>query len=959
MISTTFLRWQLMLTLALCPVLVLSAEYCVKPTTAPATKLQIDNVMGTPCLVFNDYLANQDRYFKSNTTFKFLPGIHEMNKSLHIANVDNLQLVRASKKTSREEITITGSNDTDMSFINHSNIRFEGMRFSLCAELSGVSLTFLNGTNLTLHYILLDQPCNGSPTLIELQANANFSFLSPSVFEPYIDYNNEYVVLMVNVLNLTISNLEPSYDQFGNVVVLGLFIFYTNKYHIPGNERHFIQITESTLCCVGVSISFYGNENPIKILVNNSCFLDCGLASSYSCTGMEFDFECTPHSSATYRIFVENCTFSGIQQGLVINNLPPSSSIVLRNSKFTKNMVQSDGYIDVYDRDLSSTAVTMSSCFQWPHGFKSGVFLFINVTFEENMDLATLGTLNSSPAVGIIGSNVHFSDCQFLSNRGTALHIQSSNISFEGTTTFFNNTGYDGGAMVISGISLLSSSKPLENISADIIFDSNHAEHTGGAIRIDTTTIWLPYCFLRDCHLNLFFTSNTAQQGGNDVYGGNLDLEAVCNLPKTCLGMQSDTDCVGLDGGFSCMNMVNNISTFANPTLSSIASDPTRVCLCHASGTPDCLNNILSGGITVYPGQLVTISVVAVGQHFGTAAGFVCAQLLTLNKSSKSMHSSSLSPRECQSLKHYSCNQINYTIYSNKRDEILVLTSDRKNVTKYGDNSTINEAINTYYSNHHNLSVPLFLLVTPVYINITVKACPTGFSLTRSSPFYCTCDQQLASLEGKFSVSCDINTQTVQRRGTVWIGVSGNTTDGNGVIVTEYCPYYYCSEKNVNVSLSEQINNALSNYTSDETQYENISFHSKPDPQCNFNRSGRLCGRCPVGQSVALGTSQCLKCSNNYLSLLVPFAMAGVLLVFFIKVLNLTPAQGLINGLIFYANIVKANEYIFFPQKQTNFLTVFISWLNLDLGIETCFLTAWMATGRHGYSLCSPSTSGS
>ena len=212
------------------------------------------------------------------------------------------------------------------------------------------------------------------------------------------------------------------------------------------------------------------------------------------------------------------------------------------------------------------------------------------------------------------------------------------------------------------------------------------------------------------------------------------------------------------------------------------------------------------------------------------------------------MHLSSLSPRECQSLKHYSCNQINYTIYSNKRDEILVLTTDRINVTKYGDNTTINKAIaNYYYIPHHNLSVPLFLLVTPVYINITLMACPTGFSLTRIIPFYCTCDQQLASLKGKFSVSCDINTQTVQRRGTVWIGVSGNTTDGNGVIVTEYCPYYYCSEKNVNVSLSEQINSALSNYTSDETQHENISFHSESDQQCNFNRSGRLCGRCPVG----------------------------------------------------------------------------------------------------------------
>ena len=157
MICTTSLRWQLMLTLALCPVLVLSAEYCVKPTTAPATTQQIDNVMGTPCLVFNDYLANQDRYFKSNTAFKFLPGIHEMNKSLHIENLDNFQLVRASNKSSREEITIAGSNDTDIAFRNHSNIRIEGMRFSLSAKSSGVSLTFFNGTNLTLQYLLLDQ----------------------------------------------------------------------------------------------------------------------------------------------------------------------------------------------------------------------------------------------------------------------------------------------------------------------------------------------------------------------------------------------------------------------------------------------------------------------------------------------------------------------------------------------------------------------------------------------------------------------------------------------------------------------------------------------------------------------------------------------------------------------------------------------------------------------------------
>ena len=31
------------------------------------------------------------------------------------------------------------------------------------------------------------------------------------------------------------------------------------------------------------------------------------------------------------------------------------------------------------------------------------------------------------------------------------------------------------------------------------------------------------------------------------------------------------------------------------------------------------------------------------------------------------------------------------------------------------------------------------------------------------------------------------------------------------------------------------------------------------------------------------------------------------------------------------------NYAIFFPPNETNVLTVFIAWLNLDLGIETCF----------------------
>ena len=65
-------------------------------------------------------------------------------------------------------------------------------------------------------------------------------------------------------------------------------------------------------------------------------------------------------------------------------------------------------------------------------------------------------------------------------------------------------------------------------------------------------------------------------------------------------------------------------------------------------------------------------------------------------------------------------------------------------------------------------------------------------------------------------------------------------------------------------------------------------------------------------------------------------------------VLNLTVSVGTINGLIFYANIVRANHAIFFlPNTANSFLSWFIAWINLDLGIETCFyngLNAYVKT---------------
>ena len=134
-----------------------------------------------------------------------------------------------------------------------------------------------------------------------------------------------------------------------------------------------------------------------------------------------------------------------------------------------------------------------------------------------------------------------------------------------------------------------------------------------------------------------------------------------------------------------------------------------------------------------------------------------------------------------------------------------------------------------------------------------------------------------------------------------------------GFLLTS-CPYDYCVDEPVNLSISLPLN---------------------VDKQCAYNRTGIMCGECVEGLSLVFGSSRCVQCSNSYLALLIAFAVAGVALVVFILLLNLTVAIGTIHGLILYANIVAANSAVFLPSDSG--LRFFISWINLDLGIETCF----------------------
>ena len=65
--------------------------------------------------------------------------------------------------------------------------------------------------------------------------------------------------------------------------------------------------------------------------------------------------------------------------------------------------------------------------------------------------------------------------------------------------------------------------------------------------------------------------------------------------------------------------------------------------------------------------------------------------------------------------------------------------------------------------------------------------------------------------------------------------------------------------------------------------------------------------------------------------------IAGIALVSLLLFLNVTVAIGTMNGLLFYANIIYGNASIFFSNFPTySSPSVFIAWLNLDIGFDIC-----------------------
>ena len=544
--------------------------------------------------------------------------------------------------------------------------------------------------------------------------------------------------------------------------------------------------------------------------------------------------------------------------------------------------------------------------------------------------------------VGTIGGAVYGYQCQItirvndlsssvvlagnlaLQDGGALYAIATTMIIVRGSVIFTKNVAIKGGAAVLSQGSKIYIHKTVEEAidqrNIKLYFTNNSAEYGGALYIADNTntgtlcelsvrsrvqTISSEECFIQTLRLyyplnstfeyfnyaNVFFRLNKASRHGNDLYGGLLDrcqinaLSEIYNFGfvqnftgfdylKIIAHFDVGVNYRYLSDPFNLQLIITNITREQVKGL--ITSDPAQLCFCEGN-TYNCSYQWPT--IFSKKGETFSISAAIVDQVENPVNGTTLANVISKG--------TRLRVGQSQQVMIGVCNELTYNVFSTEANATIEL---------YPMGPCESKGISSKYLN----------------IAFLPCECPNGLQpAPLDNECSCDCDSALES----YFRSCQLKNDSitvVRETENYWIQYdTGNNVSG---FILQPCPYDYCIDKPTNLS---------------------INLPLKANTQCAFNRSGIMCGECEEGLSLVFGSSRCVMCSNNYLALLVAFAAAGVALVAFILILNMTVAVGNIHGLILYANIVAANSATFLPSQTT--LRIFVSWVNLDLGIETCF----------------------
>lgn len=945
-------------------------EYYVRPSTV---LLPFSLCPGQPCFDLAYYLQHSEQYFTSNTALIFTEGVHKLTKSKYlisnipavIHNVNNFALI-GSKSHATKPITVGTKNITVVDpttkvvcdpkessalvFIDVTALTISDIEFTNCGQKFPPNIWNMAMEGLHKAFfptdvfrppaaILLSKIKDLEMKNVSIQNSTGYGLLGINVLGNSLIHNtvflrnkimydkntgdasdggNCYFVFINSARVCEVSNTYKNFRNFritASQILLGLGKGYPpsalgNNNYYNSKNKHYV---EMFLSGGGLAIMMTPTDFKVKITLNDIVT---------ACNSALFNAEGTNlwivlHDKINEAIIhIQNMT--GLLGSSSPSDLINSIGVTIaefrdagcdltdkRVSLFILDSQFMDNSVAVNFAQITSIEpliTKIENCFFFnnevhlrialkrnsgPHVYlskKGNDFILTvkNSTFSQSRVKQNWSLI---PSISL--QSVHlvlFLDCQFLDNLGTAITAINSDIGTSGNNLFRNNTGYNGGAIALLGDSYLRQ-WPLIGRKNKLTLYRNHAIHSGGAVYVrnenekQLVQIQELFCSfsLPDLpsgqELMFFFEENTANVCGSAIYGALLEN---CDL--------------GVSPIRNFDNVIKVIPS-SKSDMSVIASDPTHIVKCRNNNIIN-NNSSLEVQVQVYPGEFFTVELGATGRGGGLAPAAINSTLINTN--------ASLGVLQHIQEVNSSCKNLTYSIFTNKVEYFEQL------IIKVGDYA--NSFIGIEGNRH-------------LTVNIYVKQCPSGFELPTNNQPSCTCASIFKSL--KTNVTCDISHQSFTRTGTVWIHgfpMLYNLTDHTGVVVHIQCPFDYCNQSSITLTLSD------------------------PDKQCSYGRTGILCGACGHGLSLILGDLRCALCSSKYLVLIPTFAILGLLLVVLLTMLNLTVSVGAINGLIFFVNVVQFNHSTFFPPTNNSkikplyiILQFFVAWLNLDFGIPTCF----------------------
>ena len=853
------------------------------------------------CLTLRHYSSNVTKYFTSNTQLHFLPGLHHLPTDLIIQNVHSISLIGGTTNGTTPDIVIQ------------------------CT--SSVGIVMANITNLTIQNMVL-RNCKNKPTSLHAHVQASV-FLKECHF---VMLNSVHIHHDRNTISLL------------GINVLGHSCFNEIKCH---------------------EIHFYYNETTVKER-NHNIFINSFLVTNHfsSKYGIYLNMS---QSSYEITLQVVNSTVQQLRRSVFLcaesNSLANKNSVLINNCELQNNNHKTIQYL-FYLRNIS--VVNFSDCQlcyskipkrrEFVKIMHADNVTFFNINLKHNKCHRKIGACGSNALIQITSvSYVYIKHCYAYNNAITVLDALDSAVVVENTNFSLTET------IMYDEKSTLKLKNSTLLLSSQIIFHKNKNNYAS-VISLENSIITVHgYTEFSEnyassivticiCH-NISYSymmnvieNTTISIVNNTIYAYFIDLNEYMYIYPLCFFQYFSTrnldNCITA-GNFSIIIKYNKFGTssvrnFAIEYISNII-------------LPFVVNK---GILDVDLDKIFPYFTAAIMRcywlpqsAFSTAIPLdVYKQFIKQSSNSKLLHlirEKTLCP--CRDEKYPDCNTDELdSVYPGQTlavsfYENMNYTSNTEIVTELETKQTyractvLNAKQNIQFISKRCTTVKYeiafpnnswceLILKRPqakMYYKydsyyIRELPCPLGFV---KSDGICQC---YPSFKQFGFTKCDINIQAIFRPSKGWILCDNHAhNDSYSCDISQFCPYDYCKP------------------------YSFYLNFSTPDLQCQFNRSGILCGQCQQGLSAVFGSHHCKHCSNIYLLLIIPIAIGGILLILLLFVLNLTVTDGTINSFILYVNIISINSDVLLPDHHAiTPLRILISLANLNLGIQTCFYNA-------------------